>query len=158
MQALIAELQKPLYAGMTEVQAAAELNAVDKTEVYSRFGSFRTLANLLTETEYAPLKTALTAAAQQSAVVADMIEMLKLPGDEQGSGGGIDFGAASVRAKIDAMQSALATAIGGENAAADAAALCAKVKGYAERTTSTAAMLGLGNATENDVHNARAVA
>lgn len=156
MQALIAELQKPLYAEMSEAQAAAELNAVNKTEVYSRFGSFRTLANLLTETEYAALKTVLTAAAQQSAVVADTIEMLTLPGDEQGNGGGIDFGAATVRAKIDAMQSALATAIGGETAAADAATLCAKVKGYAERTTSTAAMLKLGNVTENDVHNARA--
>ena len=156
MQALIAELQNPLYAEMSEAQVVAELHAVNKTEVTSRFGSFRTLANLLTESEYGVLKTVLTTAAQQSAVVADMIEMLKLPGDEQGAGGGIDFGAAAMRTKIDAMQAAIAAAIGGENATAAAAALCAKVKGYAERTTSTAAVLGLGNVTENDVHNARA--
>ena len=158
MQILIAELQKPLYAEMSEAQAAAELNAVDKTEIYSRFGSFRTLANLLTESEYGVLRAVLTTTAQQSAVVADMIEMLKLPGDEQGNGGGIDFGAATVRAKIDAIEPALATAIGGETAATDAAALCVKVKGYAERTTSMSAMLGLGSVTENDVHNARSAA
>ena len=66
-------------------------------ETYSRFGSFRTLAELLTPEEYAAVKTALTAAAQGQAVVADMVEMLKLPGDEQGNGGGIDFGSAARR-------------------------------------------------------------
>jgi hypothetical protein len=82
--------------------------------------------------------------------------MLKLPGDELGNGGGIDFGTAAMRTRIDSMQSVLAAAIGGQNANADAAALCAKVKGYAERTTSTAAILGLARLTAEDVRNARA--
>jgi len=155
MQTLIDELSKPLYASLSDAEAAAEINAVSKTEIYSRFGNFRTLANLLTADEYAALKSALATAAQQSAVSADMVEMLKLPGDESGSGGGIDFGAAGVRTGIDNLQAALATAIGGEQAAAAAAALVAKLKAYAERPTSTARMNRWPEVSEWDVTIAR---
>jgi hypothetical protein len=156
MSTLIDELRQPLYAAMTDAEAAAELGAANKIEIFSRFGSFRTLANRLTEAEYNVLAAVLDNTAVHSRLVADMVKMLDLPGDEAGNGGGIDLGSAAVRTKIDALQPDLAAVLGGDNAAGGAAALCAKVSAYAERTTSTAAMLGLGNVTENDVHNARA--
>jgi hypothetical protein len=152
MQTLIDELSQPLYASLSDAAAAVEINALDKVEVYSRFGNFRTLANLLTADEYAALKAALATAAQQSAISADMVEMLKLPGDESGSGGGLDFGAAGVRTGIDNLQAALATASGGEQAAA---AIVAKVKAYAERPTSTARMNRWPEVSEWDVTIAR---
>ena len=48
---------------MTWDEWIADLNAVNKTELFSRFGSCRTLANLLTESEYNLLASVLDAAA-----------------------------------------------------------------------------------------------
>jgi hypothetical protein len=141
MPSLIDELRKPLYAAMSNAEAVAELDAFDKTEVVSRFGSFRTLAALLTQEEYAAVKTAIEQAASQSPMVADMVDFLKLPGDEQGNGGGIDLGNSSVRAMLDQLCTI---------------EVATKLKSHAERTVSTAAMLGLPTVYENDVHNARA--
>ena len=114
--ALGVELKKPAYAALDDQAAADALNALPATtRVVSRFGSFRTAANLLTAEQYAAFKTALASVAS-TPVVADMIEFLKLPGDEVGNGGGIDFGATGVRAMLDAlvaggMESSIATAL-----------------------------------------------
>jgi hypothetical protein len=99
----------------------------------------------LTPEEYAALKAALTTAAQGQAVVADMIEMLKLPGDEQGNGGGIDFGSARVAETVGQLvQGGLDPAI------------AAKLTGYAQRQIGIAEQLGLGGVTDGDVAFARA--
>jgi hypothetical protein len=143
--ALLARLQQTDCTSKTDAEAAAFLNAKNVVETYSRFGSFRTLAELLTPEEYAAVKTALTAAAQGQAVVADMIEMLKLPGDEQGNGGGVDFGSARVAAALGQLvQGGLDTAI------------AAKLTCYAQRQVSIADQLGLGSVTDGDVAFARA--
>jgi hypothetical protein len=100
---------------------------------------------LLTPEEYSAVKAALTAAAQGQAMVADMVEMLKLPGDEQGNGGGIDFGSARVAETLaQLVQGGLDTAI------------AAKLTGYAQRQVSFADQLGLGHVTDGDVAFARA--
>jgi len=129
------------YAEMLPPEAAAAVNAETRIEVCSRFGSFRTLASLLTQDEYAAVRMALDAAAQQSPMVADMLDFLKLPGDEQGNGGGIDLGNAAVRAMLDQLCTL---------------EVAAKIKTHAERTTSRATLLGLPTVYENDVTNARA--
>jgi hypothetical protein len=140
---LIERLQQADCLSKSDAEAAAFLNAKNIVETYSRFGSFRTLAELLSATEYATLKTALTAAADNP-VVADMIEMLKLPGDEQGNGGGIDFGSARVAETLTQLvQNGLD------------AAIAAKLTGYAQRQVSVAGQLGLGVVTEGDVAFAR---
>ena len=109
---LVARLQQADCTSKSDAEAAEFLNAKNIVETYSRFGSFRTLAGLLTADEYAALKTALTAAAQGQPVVADMIEMLKLPGDEQGNGGGVDFGSPRVADTLaQLVQGGLDTAI-----------------------------------------------
>jgi len=142
---LIARLQQADCLAKTDAEAAEFLGAKNVTETYSRFGSFRTLAELLTPEEYAAVKAALTAAAQGQAIVADMVEMLKLPGDEQGNGGGIDFGSTRVaEALAQLVQSGLD------------ATIAAKLTGYAQRQVSIADQLGLGDVTDGDVAFARA--
>ena len=103
------------------------------------------MAELLTPEEYAAVKAALTTAAQGQAIVADMIEMLKLPGDEQGNGGGIDFASPRVAATLAQLVQ------GGLDAA-----IAAIMTGYAQRQTSIAEQLGLGQVSESDVAFARA--
>ena len=144
-QTLITRLQQTDCTAKTDTDAADFLGAKNITETYSRFGSFRTLAELLTPEEYAAVKAALTAAAQGQAVVADMIEMLKLPGDELGNGGGIDFGSERVVTVLAQLVQ------GGLDAA-----IAAKLTGYAQRQISIADQLGLGNVTDGDVAFARA--
>ena len=119
-QTLAAELAKPAYAAMTDAEAADVLNAATETAVVSRFGSLRTLAAILTPEEYAAVRSALDAAAGQSVVVADMLAMLKLPGDDQGNGGGIDLGNAAVRVMLDQLCTP---------------AVAAKIKAWAESVT-----------------------
>ena len=156
MSTLIDELRKPLYAALSDADAAAELNAVNQTEIVSCFGSFRTLANLLSERQYNALAAAIDAAAPHSRLVADMVKMLSLPGDEQGNGGGIDFGAEPTRACLDSLLLGIQQALGGDTAEAEAAAICATVKAYAERPASTAGLLGLEHVGEGDVARIRA--
>jgi len=50
---LIARLQQADCTSKTDAEAAEFLNVKNITETYSRFGSFRTLAELLTPEEYA---------------------------------------------------------------------------------------------------------
>ena len=150
MQRLIDELRDDPagigYAGMDSAQAAAALNGVNRTETYSRFGSFRTLADLLTEEEYNRLAGVLDGLAAQSRMVADMVKMLNLPGDEQGNGGGIDCGSPGVVNMLDNLVA------GG----AIPSEIAQKIKTYAQRQTSRRKMLGLPPVSETDVHNARA--
>jgi hypothetical protein len=141
---LVTRLQQDDCTSKSDADAADLLNAKNIVESYSRFGSFRTVAELLTAAEYAALKTVLTAAAAGQAVVADMIEMLKLPGDEQGNGGGIDFGSARVAEMLaQLVQSGLD------------AGIAARLTAYAQRQISVAEQLGLGSVTEGDVAFAR---
>lgn len=142
---LTTRLQQADCTSKSDAEAAAFLNAKNIVETYSRFGSFRTLAELLTAVEYAALKTALIAAAQGQPVVGDMMEMLKLPGDERGNGGGIDFGSVRVAETLTQLVQ------GGLDAA-----IAAKLTGYAQRQISIAEQLGLGQVTDGDVAFARA--
>jgi hypothetical protein len=142
---LITRLQQADCTSKSDGEAAEFLNAKNLVETNSRFGSFRTLAGLLTPAEYAAVKTALTAAAQGQPIVADMIEMLKLPGDEQGNGGGIDFGSVRVVETLGQLVQ------GGLDAA-----IAAKLTGYAQRQVSIADQLGLGHVSDGDVAFARA--
>jgi hypothetical protein len=141
---LVTRLQQADCASKSDSEAAEYLNAQNIVETYRRFGSFRTLADLLTAAEYATLRTALTAAAAGQPVVADMIAMLELPGDEQGNGGGIDFGSARVAETLaQLVESGLDTTI------------AAKVTAHAQRRISIAEQLGLGSVTDGDVAYAR---
>jgi hypothetical protein len=142
---LVTRLQQADCTSKTDAEAAEFLGAKNVVESYCRFGSFRTLAGLLTPEEYAAVKTALTAAAQGQPVVADMVEMLKLPGDEHGNGGGIDFGSARVAETLAQLVQ------GGLDAA-----IAANLTGYAQRQVSIADQLGLGSVTDGDVAFARA--
>ncbi len=141
---LVTRLQQADCTSKSDAEAAELLNAKSVVETYSRFGSLRTLAELLTAAEYAALKTALTAAAQGQPVVADMVEMLKLPGDEQGNGGGIDFGSARV---VETLGQLVENGLD--------AGIAAKVTGYAQRQVSIAEQLGLGSVADGDVAFAR---
>lgn len=100
------EPELPALAALSDADAAATINAMEVTEVVSHFGSYRTLAAILTQEEYATLKTTLAGAVESSPMVADMVAMLGLPGDSEGNGGGIDFGNATVRAMVDQLATA----------------------------------------------------
>lgn len=145
LDTLKTELAEPAYAGLSDVAAADALNAETVTEVYSRFASFRTLAGVLDDAEYATAKTVLFALAEQSQKAADILTMLAMPGDDSGNGGGIDFGCPAVRGMIDQL-------VAGEQFTAD---LGTKLKGLAERKISRAAELGLGVVTPGLVEEAR---
>ena len=90
------ESELPALTALDNAAAAEAINAMTVQDRVSVFGSFRTLAALLNQTEYNTLRAALTAAAAQEttaggSLLADMIEMLKTPGDESGNGGGLDL-------------------------------------------------------------------
>ena len=85
------------YATKTNEQILEAMLADADTIVVSYFAGFRTLAAILTQEEYDTLRTYLNVLAGQSYLVADMVKMLEMPGDERGVGGGIDFGHPAVR-------------------------------------------------------------
>lgn len=141
-------LLRPLVAavdaaapGLSEQDAADRLNTPSITEVLSRFGSFRTLAAVLSPEEYAVLRAVLDAAAAQNVLVSDMVRMLELPGDDAGNGGGVDFGSPAVRAMLPAL--------------GVPAEIAAKVVAIAERLVSPAEAAGLGSVLDTDVAIAR---
>lgn len=135
--ALLIELRDdPLdrgYAAMTDQQAADSLNAVDRVVLRSTFGSYRTLCGILSAVEYATLKAAVSTVGHADQRVADMEQMLLIPGDGSGQGGGIDFGHPAVRGVIDAM--AAATLI--------TADLAVKLKTLGEHLSSRAEEIGI---------------
>jgi len=125
------------YAGMTNEEVATSLNVVDRTQTYTRFCSYRILADVLADAEYATVKGFLAATAQAgvdagSSRVADMVAMLDKPCGDDGSTGGLDFGCDGVRAVMDLYASQT-----GDTATA------AKVKALAENVVSRATELGL---------------
>lgn len=131
------EAELPALAELTDQEAADAINAMATTETYMRFGSFRTLASILTAEEYATVRTTLDTAAASNVMLADMVAMLKMPGDEGGNGGGIDFGNATVRTMLDSLCDA---------------SVAAKIKAHAERTTAkyqpiTADAVGMARGT-----------
>lgn len=90
-------LSQPEYSSLSDEEAAlaiAELT-IEQPRRYV-FGSFRTLASLLTMEEYNTLRAVFKAAVAQEAAAGgalygDMEKMLLIPGDEDGRGGGVDF-------------------------------------------------------------------
>src|SRR5574343_993260 len=96
-------------AAMTPAEAAVALNAMTTPAPMKLvFGSFRTIGALLTATEYNTLRAVLKAAVTQEAsaggsLYADMEQMLLLPGDEDGNGGGLDLGNAAFVASLAAL-------------------------------------------------------
>jgi hypothetical protein len=100
---LVPLLKTAPYAALTDAEALAAVHAATVSRLRMRFGSFRTLAAVLTPEEYATAKATFTAAAAGSVLLSDMIDLLKVPGDEGGSGGGIDFGNAATQAAIAAL-------------------------------------------------------
>jgi hypothetical protein len=129
------------YAGMTDTERYASLTAEDRPSTTMRFASLRTLAAELTDEEYVTIKGVLTAVAASNVKVADMLSILATPGNDDGTGGGLDFGCDSVRGMIDAF-------VAGELITAD---LGAKIKAIAETTTSRAAELGIADVRLLDV-------
>jgi hypothetical protein len=104
---LVPELKKDPdkigYALMTDEQIAAVMLEPAGVEVINYYVSFRQLAEVLDDTEYNQLRNALDGVARNSRRVADMIETLKIPGDAQGNGGGLNFGHPAVRAFIEQL-------------------------------------------------------
>jgi hypothetical protein len=131
---LALELDRDIYDGKSLSEIQNLLNTPNQTP-YSRFGSFRTLASLLTQDEYTTLRTTLNNLSS-NVLIADMIHFLEMPGDESGNGGGIDFGNESVRTMLDQLFD-----------------FSAKIKAYAEKKMSRAEILGLPFVEQNDIHN-----
>jgi hypothetical protein len=90
-------LSQPEYSSLSDEEAALALAnlTIEQPRRYV-FGSFRTIASLLTMEEYNTLRAVFKAAVAQEAVAGgslygDMEKMLLIPGDEDGRGGGLDF-------------------------------------------------------------------
>lgn len=110
----------------TDAQVAAYLQGLTVPNTAQVFGSFRTLAGILTATEYNTLRTALVsaAAAEKTAggyLINDMIGLLATPGDAVGNGGGINFQDPNFIAEL----TALCTAASLPNVVGEVAAYCA---------------------------------
>ena len=91
------------YANMTDDEVAASLNEPRYSVPTQRFITWRAIAAVLDDAEYAAVKTSLNQLAQVSPKVADMIPFLSQATGDDGTGGGIDFGNADVRAMIQAL-------------------------------------------------------
>lgn len=145
-QTLITELQTdPLnrgYASMTDEQVAEALNERNRRVPTQRFISMRAIAAVLDDDEYAAVKSALNQLAQASPKVADMIPFLSQATGDDGTGGGIDFGNAGVRAMIQALPG-----IGEETKR--------KLLALGERPASRAEILGLPEVYPGHVESAR---
>ena len=104
---LIEELKNdPLnigYARMSDSEAAMALSVKNRKRVIDRFISLRALAAVLEPDEYIAVKNAINILAQNDPRVEDMLEFLKMPCDDTGTTGGINFGHPAVRMMIDAL-------------------------------------------------------
>jgi len=100
---LIKELKDNIDTKLSEEEILTALTKKDRVKVISRFGSFRTLADALTDAEYTTVKTTLTEAAKSSVKLSDMLSMLMLPGDDEGNGGGVNIGSPQVRFIIESL-------------------------------------------------------
>jgi len=122
------ELAKPEYAALSDQAAVDAISLLtDPAPTKMVFGSFRTMAAILTQQEYNLLRAAMTQAAeaeknQGGTLLTDMIQMLTIPGDEAGRGGGLDFTSEGV---IGMLQQFAASVPGLENVPAKIAAYVA---------------------------------
>jgi len=128
------------YNHMSDEEILTSLNTPNRTKIISKFGSFRTLANILDDIEYTTVKTVLTTVATSSEKMADMLKMLILPGDENGAGGGIDIGTAQVRGMVDMLFSP---------------EIAGKIKAYAEVPQSRAEELNIPEVGVGHIASAR---
>lgn len=107
---LVPWCQQPENVGLSNDEWLTKLQEKTITKVISRFGSFRTMAALLTPDEYATVRSTLDAVSASSPMLADMVAMLKLPGDSSGNGGGLDFGDPVLRGMLsDLVTATIAT-------------------------------------------------
>lgn len=133
---LITELKTGKYDHLSDAEAAAVIDSQTVPAPYRMvFGSFRTLAAIIDQTEYNTLRATLNAAAQQQTdqggtLLADMVAMLRLPGDADGHGGGLDLGSAAVVAMLQQFAAAVP---GLENVPAKVAAYVASQQPLALR-------------------------
>ena len=130
------------YANMTDDEVAASLNEPRYRVPTTRFITWRAIAAVLDDDEYAAVKAALNQLASMSAKVADMIPFLSQATGDDGTGGGIDFGNAGVRAMIQALPG-----IGEETKR--------KLLALGERPASRAEILGLPEVYPGHVESAR---
>ena len=103
---LVNELQAdPLgvgYANMTDDEVAASLNEPRFSVPTTRCITWRAIAAVLDDDEYAAVKAALNQLAQASPKVADMLPFLEMPCDDSGTTGGdapLNFGYSSMSAE-----------------------------------------------------------
>lgn len=150
--ALKAEISKPQYATMSDVEIVDSLNSATITIPCARFTNYRTIASILDDTEYGTLKAVIAALAQQSPRVDDMNKMLALPGDESGNGGGIDFGNVGVRDMLDYLPTIPGLS---EEVAGVLTKVVPRLKAIAETKTSWAALNGCAPLFEGNVTSAR---
>ena len=130
------------YANMTDEQVAASLNEPRYSVPTTRFITWRAIAATLDDAEYAAVKAALNQLAQVSPKVADMIPFLSQATGDDGTGGGIDFGNAGVRAMIQALPGVSEAAKG-------------ELLALGERPVSRAEILGLPEVYPGHVESAR---
>ena len=130
------------YANMTDEAVAASLNEPRYRVPTTRFITWRAIAAVLDDDEYAAVKSALNQLAQASPKVADMIPFLSQATGDDGTGGGIDFGNAGVRAMIQALPG-----IGEETKR--------KLLALGERPASRAEILGLPEVYPGHIQSAR---
>lgn len=146
---LVNELQAdPLgvgYASMTDDEVAVSLNEPRFRVPTTRFITWRAIAAVLDDDEYGLFKQAITAAAQQSPKVADMLRFLEMPCSDDGTTGGIDFGNDAVRSFIVQLCDAM-------NAGQTGEAIKQKLLGLAEVPCSRLEEFGIdGGINERDV-------
>ncbi len=130
------------YANMTDQQVAASLNEPRFSVPTTRFITWRAIAAVLDDDEYAAVKAALNQLANLSPKVADMIPFLSQATGDDGTGGGIDFGNAGVRAMIQALPGV-------------SEATKQKLLALGERPASRAEILGLPEVYPGHVESAR---
>ena len=130
------------YANMRDDEAAASLNEPRYSVPTQRFITWRAIAAVLDDTEYAAVKAALNQLAQVSPKVVDMLPFLSQATGDDGTGGGIDFGNAGVRAMIQALPG-----IGEETKR--------KLLALGERPASRAEILGLPQVYPGHIQSAR---
>lgn len=90
------ECELPGLAELSDQDAALAINAMTVQDSIYVFASFRTMAALLSATEYNTLRAVFkqavaSEAAQGGSLLSDMEQMLLTPGSEDGSGGGLDI-------------------------------------------------------------------
>ena len=143
---LIEELRNdPLeigYSTLSDEDVAKKLNEQAYSVPTTRFITWRAIAAVLDDDEYAAVKDALNQLAQASPKVADMIPFLSQATGDDGTGGGIDFGNAGVRAMIQALPGVSEAAKG-------------KLLALGERPASRAEILGLPQVYPGHVESAR---